>query len=207
MFKRYLLYCNLHFIALLNLLQAQNCSSAEILYYGEVDMKNGQTLRGEMNYSIKNNSLCILVDSIVKSYDISSIESFQVFDSGKKETKIFFSLPYQVETNFYRNFIFELLEQGKLTLFSRVVPTEEYRNMYYAGSYIWVKDIVLKENYFFLRDTEIVPFSADLKELLSFTEDKKNEIRIFLKENRLLLESREDIMKVVSYYNSFFPSH
>ncbi len=204
-FHRLLLLSHLlttSYILPLTQLIAQSSNQKNVLY-GEVDLKNGQTLKGVLDYDLKNNSLQIVLDNKIKGYDITSVESFQAFDKITHKTKFFFSLPYQVNHGFYRDLIFELLTEGKLTLFSRQIPTEEYRSVYNGGRYVWANITVLKENYFFISDdSEMTACDNSLKDLMKFMADKEKEMQEFYKKNRLKLEKRTDMIKIVNHYNS-----
>ena len=90
-----------------------------------------------------------------------------------------------------------------MTLLSR--ETLEYRNTstgYFYGS---VTRLVLVYKYFLLdEDGGIRAVIGDKNDFLAMMDAREDEVRKYIKANRLNLDRRPDVVRAIAYYNSLF---
>ena len=102
------------------------------------------------------------------------------------------------------NGYFEVLEEGKCDLYRRYTCRLEegyYNKALSAGdrSYKYVKF----EHYYMSKDNEpAVKIKAKKGSLFKIMTENKDEIDIYIKENKLKLSKEEDLIKLINYYNS-----
>ncbi|MBN2663125.1 MAG: hypothetical protein JXR68_05705 [Bacteroidales bacterium] len=63
---------------------------------------------------------------------------------------------------------------------------------------------VLKHEYFVIKNNELIKIRKTKGSVLSTFSDKKDELKIFIKNNKLKMKNPKDIAQVVNYYNSLY---
>jgi hypothetical protein len=99
---------------------------------------------------------------------------------------------------------FEIIEEGKLTgLLRREMELEQdiYVQNYGGGG--GTKDFYFEENrsYYFRFDQDIAVKIKNKKRFLELIPDHRNQVKAFMKSEKISLRKPKDIKLVVSYYN------
>lgn len=181
---------------------AQNYS-----HKGTLFLQNGDTLNGVLTFNLDNEIVQVQTRSILKTYTSRNILSFRFYDTYEQKDRFYYTLPYGRVTNYKTPTFFELLHQGKhVTLLvreeyiSRTVLNDAY---FYSPANRAIRNTV-KYNFYFLFDKngKIKGFNGTKKGLLYLLSDQERAIKEFLKTNRLQLDQKQDVMKVIEYYNA-----
>jgi hypothetical protein len=102
-----------------------------------------------------------------------------------------------------RLFFFELLAEGKMTLLTREsLEYRTYSSPYYYGSYS--RQVLVYRFYLLEENGNIVEFVGKKAELMNLMGKRAEAVEKYIKENKLKVEDRDDLAKIVTYYNSFF---
>lgn len=176
----------------------------ELWHEGKVVLTTGDTLKGLVKYDMQQDIIQYNNQrGSVEAFSARKVLLFEIFDNTVNQYRQFFALPYNATTGYRAPIFFELLAEGKMTLLSR--ETLEYRTYsspYYFGSY---SRQVLVYKFYLLEDsgkiTEFVGKKSDLLELMGKHADN---VAAYMRENKLKIEDREDLTRIVVYYNSFF---
>jgi len=176
----------------------------EMWHEGQMVLVEGDTLKGLVKYDLTQDIVQYTHnDQRIEAYSARKILFFEIFDKSVNKYRQFFALPYS-KTGAYRTPIFfELLEEGKLTLLARELL--EYRTYYtglYGGSY---QRLVLVYKYFLLDEKgNIEDFTVDRRSLSDKMGKHGDDVEKYIRKNKLRLEEKYDLVKIISYYNSFF---
>ncbi|GGZ16019.1 hypothetical protein GCM10007049_05320 [Echinicola pacifica] len=197
-------------LALLGIIavQAQNFPS-EIWHDGTVYLNDGEIHKGKVKYNLDNN-VVQLQDNSVHTYSSSSISRFELFDEFYGGIRTFYSLPYDVNNNDYAvPVFFELLTEGEdITLLCREFIAADNRNMGMYNMYMspmygsqMMNSSKLDFDFYFLTDGKIVKYSEKKKDLLGYMQDREDEVKLYMRKNRLDPDQRGDLLRITAYYN------
>lgn len=95
---------------------------------------------------------------------------------------------------------FEVLTDGKAQLLKKTTKKIQTINEY--GSVTSNKSFMVTHKYFLLLGDKAVAIKRDKKSLLAALPDKQPQLEDFVKTNNLSFKTDEDLIKVVSYYNT-----
>jgi hypothetical protein len=175
----------------------------EFWHEGKAVLESGDTLTGQLKYDLQQDLLQHRnTQSTAEVFTARKVLFFEIFDNSVRKYRQFFSLPYALNGGYKAPVFFELLEEGKMTLLAReAVEYRTFTNPYGFGSFT---RMVLVNYYFFLKDNgNIEPFlgkkRADLLELMG---KRKEQVQDFIKQNRLDIEDKYDLVQIIEYYNS-----
>lgn len=180
---------------------------SEIWHDGKLVLTQGDTLKGLIKYDLETDLIQFSKDKkTIQTFTARKLLHFEIFDEISKTYRDFYVLPYNVSGNYNAPIIFELVFEGrKITLLSREAIEYQVTNYPYsvAGSYT---QLVLVYTHFFLTDEgKIIEFDDKRKTLYrDIMSDRSSEIKKFIKNNRLKVDRRVDLLKTVAYYNSLF---
>src|ERR1035437_5309187 len=167
---------------------------------GEVTLKNNET------YHVEKMNLDALRDKFIY---YKNDTMFEFFD-GIKEIKIFgedhvsdpsSDLIFRNDINpATANFV-QVLTKGKITIFQKYDKKPEGEN-YSNGIVNSTRKYVLHSNYYSLIDNKAVPIKFSSSTLDNLTSDKKKQVEVFIKENKLKVKKENDFLKSINFYNS-----
>jgi hypothetical protein len=190
--------------------QAQDFPS-QIWHQGKIFLSSGEVYSGKVKYDLETNIVQLQSQSI-ETFSATTVDRFEIFDEYYGGTRTFYSLPYAVNSDYEVPIFFELLVQGEeITLLCREYITTDSRGMY-RGMYnpIYMNPMYgmpmmnssrLAFDYYFLTDSEIQKYSQKKKELLEVMDDKSEEVKLFIRKNRLDHDQRGDLLRITAYYN------
>jgi hypothetical protein len=186
-----------------NAVQAQQFAF-EYWHDGKLILDTGDTLKGTIKYDLQNDLLQYKNDKRFESYTARKVLFYEIFDASVKRYRIFYSLPYSLTGQYKSPVFFELLEEGKLTVLCREVL--EYRTQsspfYYYGTYT---RLVLVNKYFLLKENgKIEEFRGRKSDWYELMQGKEDKVQNYVRANRLDLDEKYELAKVINYYNSLF---
>lgn len=185
-------------------LSAQDWPS-EFWHDGKIVLETNDTLKGLVKYDLQQDVLQYRRndrEQSAEAYSSRKVLSFEIFDGASRRYRIFFTLPFSNSGGYKVPVFFELLEEGKMTLLTR--EQLEYRTYsspyYYGGSY---SRLVLTYRFFFMDDNgNISEFLGKKNDLLAKMGQKAEDVEKFMRVNRLEVSERNDMMRIIDYYNS-----
>lgn len=182
---------------------------SEFWHQGEVDLKDGTSIRGKVKYSLQEEveSIQVIVNGVIKSYGAQNVSSFEIMDAMTRRQRAFFSLPFKKSKGYVKNHFFELIEEGEpYVLFARERIAEISETSYdpYWGSNFNTRRRVLVHD-FYLMDMYADIRQVDMRKLdtmLAYFGKYKDKVRAFITINKLDYKDREDFLQIVRYYDS-----
>lgn len=183
---------------------AQQQWANEMWHDGKIVLETGDTLRGLVKYDLQQDLLQYNAQrGNVEAFTARKVLFFEIFDKTVGQYRQFFSLPYSANGGYRAPIFFELVEEGKITLLTR--ESFEYRaysSPYYYGSYT---RLVIIYKYFLLDEKgNISQFVVKKSDLFDLMGKRAQDVEDYMKENKLKIDDRYDLAKIVAYYNSFF---
>ncbi len=178
---------------------------SELWHPGKLVLDTGDTLKGTIKYDLPNDLLQFQASNKNETFTSRKVLLFEIFDGTSKEYRQFYSLPYAAAGGYKAPVFFELLEEGKITLLSREsIEYRTYSNPYsYYGSY---SRMVLVHKYYLLEENgDIREFNEKKNDWLALMGNKGEEVQKYAKANRLSFDDKNELSKIVAYYNSLFP--
>jgi len=178
--------------------------ASELWHDGKLVLDSGDTLKGAVKYNMQNDLVQLQAGGRNESYTARKVLFFEIFDNTVKHYRQFYSLPYSSTGSYKAPVFFELLEEGKLTLLCREsVEYRTYSSPYsFYGSYT---RLVLVNKYFLLQENGEIKDVVDKKsDWLDLMGKRGEEVHKYAKANRLEFDNKEELVKIIDYYNSFF---
>jgi hypothetical protein len=189
-----------YFMLITNLAHSQTWSF-ELWHEGKIVLVEGDTLRGMLKYDLQQDLVQYTYkNSQAEVYTARKILFFEIFDESINRYRRFFTLPYSTSPGYKTPIFFELLEEGKITLLCREFL--EYKNQ--SSMYMNYSRLVLSHKYFFLLENgEIEEFLEPRKnDLLDRMGKWSEDVERFIRANRLRIEDKQDLARIIDYYNS-----
>lgn len=176
----------------------------EYWHDGKIVLEEGDTLKGQIKYEINTDIIQLNQNNHLQSFTSRKVVFFEIFDATSSRYRQFYSIPYSASGGYKTPVFFELLAEGKLTLLAR--EALEYKTsstgLYGYGA---ISRQVLVDKFFVLDDKgNVEAFTGRRNDLLVLMEKRDEEVKKFLKANRLDLEYKYDMARVFAYYNSLF---
>lgn len=192
------------------LAQAQDFPS-QVWHQGKIFLGTGEMLTGKVKYDLEANVVQLQRENI-ETFSATTVDRFEIFDEFYGGIRRFYSLPYAVNTDYQVPIFFELLVQGdEMTLLCREYITTDARGMgrgMYHPMYMnpmygmpMMNASRLAFDFYFLEDSGIKKYSQKRKELLELMDDKSDEVKLFIRKNRLSHDKRGDLLRITAYYN------
>jgi hypothetical protein len=195
----------LFFVAIFNLASAQQFPS-ELWYDGKVVLMEGDTISGKLKYDFDMDMVQLNIRNTLRTFSARKILYFEIYDTQSGALRRFYSLPFRVEPTYKTPIIFEVLYEGKLSLLCReVVVTESVPSYSYYGyrQPMYATRARLDYVYYFLDSKgDIQRYLMKRPELIGFMKDKSTQVRQYMKKHKLKHDNRNDLFRIVAYYNA-----
>ena len=158
-----------------------------------------------MRYDLENNIFEIKWNQQVKLLEGYKVKKFRWYkpNTGRQ---IQFVNCVTFQSDKWLTGFFEVLEDGPLTLLvkTELVKPPEYQtgsesSIYYDKK---SKKMERKEYLYIAQRSEVYLSPKKKKEWMIYLQDKSEPIKYFMKENKLGLNKREEIKKIIRFYNS-----
>jgi hypothetical protein len=186
--------------------QAQTGAFRDTWYNGILILTEGDTLMGAIHYEIENDLVQIDISSAVKTYSARQIWSFRIQDPDIKAERIFFALPYNVESSYKVPMLFELLTEGEVSLLAREkLVTESIPQYNYWGNNYYTRTRLTSDYFFGYANGRIKRYDGSKRDFFYLIKDNSSELKKFVNENRLRYNDRYDLVQIINYYNSLKP--
>lgn len=176
----------------------------ELWHEGKIVLNEGDTLRGLVKYDQQQDLVQYNArdDKAANIFTARKVMFFEIFDNTVHRYRKFFTLPYTTAGQYKAPLFFELLAEGTMTLLSREYL--EFKNVsspyYMGGAY---SRQVLTNRYFFLKeDGSITEFIGKKNDLIDMMGKNGSDVNKYIKANRLRFEEKNDMIRIVDYYNS-----
>ncbi len=177
----------------------------ELWHDGKLVLLQGDTLKGLIKYDLSQDLVQIAANEgkNADAFTARKVLFFEIYDATISRYRQFYALPFATTGGYRAPVFFELLAEGKMTLLAReFLESKTVTSPYYFGSY---SQVVLSHHYFFLReDGTIDQFSGNRNDFIDLFGKKDKDVEKYIKTNRLRFGEKEDMAKIVSYYNSLF---
>lgn len=180
---------------------------SEVWHDGKLVLTQGDTLRGQIKYDLETDIVQFSKDrKTIQTFTARKLLHFEIFDEISKTYRDFYVLPYSVTGNYQAPIIFELVYEGrKITLLSREAVEYQVTNYPYSVAGSYTRLVLVYTHYFLTDEGKIIEFDDKKKTLYrDIMSDRSSEIKKFIKNNRLRVDRRVDLLKTVAYYNSLF---
>jgi len=178
---------------------------SELLHEGKVTLANGDTLSGNIKYDMENDLIQIVYKGTIQTYSARKLMYFTIYDNTVDMYRTFYSIPYEIEPNYERPLLFEVLYEGKLSLLAREkIVTETVPQYSYAyRSSINMTRTKLDYEFFFLdQKGNFVKYDLKKPMLYDIMSRKEPQIKNYIKKNKLKTDSRRDLVRITAYYNA-----
>lgn len=186
---------------------------SQVWHDGQVFLNTGETYQGKVKYDLEANIVQVQSNTI-ETFSSASISHFEIYDEIYGGIRIFYSLPYALNSDYKTPIFFELLTEGEeITLLCREFITVDNRNfntMGMRGMYMnpmWGMPMGMGFNrlefdFYFLQDQKIYKYSQKKRELLNdFMDDKSSEMKLYMRKNKLSHDKRGDLLRITAHYN------
>ncbi|WP_020530705.1 hypothetical protein [Flexithrix dorotheae] len=174
---------------------------------GEIDLTSGETLKGEVKYDLENDNLVFKSGNMVRSYNATRVEAWQIVDALTKTIRYFYTLPYSTDGSSYKKpTFFELLSEGEpISLLAKEKVVEKVENTYdpywFGGRNVRVA-VQVDDYYLINGQGQIAHCRPDEDSLMKFMGDQSKVVKKFIKSNKLKIERRADMIQIIDFYNS-----
>lgn len=202
-----------HFFICSALTALSFCASAQqwafqLWHDGKVVLESGDTLKGQVKYDLQQD-LIQFTDKrgTLEALSARKVLFCEIFDKTIGQYRQFYSLPYNTTDGYRTPVLFELIAEGKLTILSRErLEVQTSSSPYYYGRSF--SRTVLVNKYYVLKEngaiTELSTRKAEVMELFGKYTGHVND---YMKDNKLRLDDKQDMVKIFSYYNSLFKTN
>jgi len=158
----------------------------------------------QIRYDLRNNRVEIEDEERIRVLEGFQVKEFHLLEEPPEVSTYLNCASFESEE--WLSGFFKVLVLGKLSLFVRYeLPDEETyvntspRDRILTDKQEWEEK--LKEKVFIGEAKEAYMLPASKKEILNFFGDQQGRIEKFAKENKLNLKNRNDLIKVVTFFN------
>ncbi len=184
----------------------------EFWHEGKVVLLEGDTLFGDIKYDLERDVIQLRRGAdIMEAFSARKILFFEIFDETISQYRLFFALPFAISSNYKAPVFFEVLFEGKLTLLNResiqiqnVTYYDPRFSRYYHDPFMRGMNYpVLVYNFYFLNEKgQIAEFSKKKRDLYRIMRNRQQDIKAYIKKERLKVDRIDHLIKITRYYNS-----
>ena len=179
---------------------------SEIWHRGKAVLVSGDTLEGLIKYDLEKDAIQLKEASDrVYAFSAQKLFYFQLFDTGIKSYRHFYSLPLEVSRGYSVPMLFEVLYEGRLTLLARekIVKAENMEEVTDLSLLPNDARLLLAFDFFFLeKDGTIRSYQPKKRRLLSIMDRKYKEVKKYIRRNKLRHDEISDLVRITAYYNA-----
>ncbi|MEQ8358779.1 MAG: hypothetical protein RH860_04775 [Cytophagales bacterium] len=193
--------------------------SSDIWHEGTIVLKTNDTLRGAVKYNIEENILQYRYSNKMITLSPNKIISFYFYDELIKANRYFRSFEYSPYSSYKPEMFFEVLVVGNLSLLAReyisyetrmindpFLTNDPYYNMYANSASNYVTRRVINYHFYFFnhnsKSQNVILYKEKKKDLFRLMNDKQDEIKQFIKDKKILYNTRRGLSVITEYYNS-----
>jgi hypothetical protein len=174
---------------------------SDIWHEGKLELVSEETFTGKVKYDLTKGIVQVEVGEKIYTFSAKSIFHFEIYDTTSETYREFYVLPYGLLSSYKTPVIFEVLIEGNITLLSReYVAIENIQNPYSLGSY--TKEVLVYDYFFLNKNGDITKYTMKKKDLYNAVSKRQKEVIEFMKANRLHHDKRNDLVRVIAFYNA-----
>jgi hypothetical protein len=206
------------FILNAHVIFAQDLSS-DVWHNGIIVLKTADTLNGALKYNLEENILQYRYSNKMITLSPNKIISFFFYDELLKSNRYFRSLEYSPYSTYKPELFFEVLVVGELSLLAReyisfetrmlndpFLTSDPYYNMYPGSGSNYITRRVVNYNFYFFKNdnanSKVIQYKEKKRELYSIMDDHEETIKEYIKNKKVLYNTRKGLMVLTEYYNS-----
>ncbi|HHP7242559.1 MAG TPA: hypothetical protein ACFCUD_12855 [Cyclobacteriaceae bacterium] len=177
---------------------------SQIFHEGWLVTNHSDTIRGELKYNMQSESVQLKTDGRILTFSSRKLIYFEIFDETVSNYRQFYSLPYNVNYNYKTPLIFEVLYEGELTLLSKEEIVEEVVQQFqpYSTLPAGTRQALSYTFYFLDKKGNIQRYGGRKKDLYEIMRKERNNVKEFIKSNKLKTDNIRDLVRITAYYNS-----
>jgi len=174
---------------------------SEMWHEGKLVLANDEVKSGMIKYDQIKGVVQVKSGGKILTYSAKGIFHFEIYDILSESHREFYVLPYGLVSNYKAPVIFEVLVEGVLTLLSReYVVIKSVQDPYSLGSYS--REVLVYDFFFLDKNGNITKYTMKKKDLLRAVSNRQNQVNEFMKANRLHHDRRNDLVRVIAFYNA-----
>lgn len=175
---------------------------------GKVLLDDETEFEGDINFKLSENLLRIKTNTgELLTLTSRKVIHFSFLDKKLGYKREFYTFPFALVSSYQTPVFFELLIQRQHT---SLLVREGFQTRTFIDNnpYSWnygrtITQNYMKNNFYFLKNTgQIKAFDGSKKGLLTLLSDKSHKIEQYLQENRVNFDSKEDMARVINFYNT-----
>lgn len=180
--------------------------SSRVWHKGWLVTTSADTIYGDIKYEMEANSVQVIEDNKkVKTLSSKGVMYVQIFDNLVDNYRYFYSIPYQVSSDFRAPILFEIVYEGPTSLLSRekiVMTTDTYSQSFYYAGLNSSRETLEYTYYFAFNDGQIKNFTGKKGEIYTLLNKHSEKLRDYIKKNKLDVLDLRDLIRILAFYNS-----
>ena len=187
--------------------KAQNNSFADLENWnpGYLVTNEEDTIYGPISINYQNDLVQVNEENTVKTFGANQILMVYVKENNRDNDRYLYSFPFHPYSDFKPHKLFEMLFSGKsISLLGREMLVTESVPMtdnFTLRTYYSTRRRLNVDFFILFPDKKVKGFSGSKKELLNLLADKKEEIKKYIKAENLSVTEKEDLIKIIVWYN------
>lgn len=174
----------------------------DLWYNGEIILLDSTSVVGKVKYDFQGNTILLKSRGEVETYTPRTVLKMQFSDSTGKE-RLFIIRNFKNKKEFQMALFFEVLVKGDVNLYTREeVVYYSAGNMASQGFQSEIKRLLVYEYFFQSNSGKIYYFKPMRKYVLKVFKEKQDEIKEYVKNNKLRYTSKKDLIEIFRYYNT-----
>lgn len=168
---------------------------------GEVKLKNGQSFSGKIYYHEENQVVYVSNNGRVKALSAQNLKGFSFYDSFLSISRSYLSIIPGNGQSGNKNYIFEIVMQGPLTLLRQQKNSVGYEGYFDEG----IKQFIGYTShfkYYFYYDGKIYPIRNFKKQFIGLIGNSFKKIDSFIKQRNIKFNNIPHQLLLIQYYNS-----
>ena len=186
---------------------AEKSSVGEVWKYGSIELNSGEQFKGHLKYDLKNNVVVLQSGQRMLAFSAYSVASFIAIDTTSGFTQTFFTMPYSDTQNRSRLMFFQLVFDGKFTLFVRereVSVSSASSHHYPVRLHPYKEGRAFEQDYFvFMPNGSFQKFQTgrnNLAKLFSLKEQEAKQVDRYVTTNKINFSRQPDIIRLINHY-------
>lgn len=182
--------------------------SSRIWHEGYIVTIERDTISGDIKYDMPTNSVQVLATlggkKKILTYSSKKLMYFKIFDAHLKDYRQFYSIPYNLRSDYKAPVLFEVLYEGPMTLLLReriVLETDPYQSFTYGGGTATTERLLFTY-YFVDRSGKIVLYEGQKDEIYEILKKHEGKVREYVRKNKLRTDQMRDLVRITAFYNS-----
>lgn len=188
-----------------NLLCAQDFPS-RIWHEGLIVTNEEDTLKGSVKYNMETDIVQLLVDEArVKTFNSKKVLYFEIFDNTMGSFRQFYSIPFQIRSDYKAPTFFEVLYEGRVTLLVKekiAIDTDPYGQAAFYGTTTTSRERLDYTYYFVDVKGKMQEYRGRKNDLYEILVKNVDLVKDYIKSNNLKTDKMRDLVRITAFYNS-----